>query len=115
MKHIMKLQDAPYHMMKSGRKTIELRLYDEKRQMIAMNDEVEFIHSNDPEKTLLCRVIALHRFPSFEELYRNLPLLQCGYTENNISTASPSDMDLYYSKEQQERYGVIGIEIELCH
>lgn len=113
MKHVMKLHDAPYNMIKNGCKTIELRLYDEKRRFISVGDEIEFVHSQAPNRTLLCRVIALHIFDSFEELYNNLPLLQCGYTEEDIFTASPADMDLYYSKESQEKYGVIGIEIEL--
>jgi ASC-1-like (ASCH) protein len=113
MKHTMKLNDAPYAMIKSGRKTIELRLYDEKRQAIAVGDEIEFCHRVDPTAALLCRVIALHRFASFEELYKTLPLIKCGYTVENVSAASAADMELYYSKEEQAAYGVIGIEIEL--
>lgn len=113
MKHRMKLHDAPYNMIENGSKTIELRLYDEKRRSISVGDEIEFIHSIIQERSLLCRVTALHIFPSFEELYRDLPLSRCGYTESDISTASPDDMDVYYSKEQQKKYGVVGIEIEL--
>lgn len=114
MKHIMNLHDMPYHAIKSGIKTIELRLYDEKRRLISVGDEIEFINSANSTLSLHCRVIALHKFASFEELYQVLPLLKCGYTEQDISTAAPSDMDMYYSKEKQARYGVIGIEIELC-
>lgn len=114
MKHIMNLHDMPYHAIKCGIKTIELRLYDEKRRLISVGDEIEFINSANATLSLHCRVIALHEFASFEELYQVLPLLKCGYTEQDISTAAPSDMDMYYSKEKQARYGVIGIEIELC-
>ena len=114
MKHIMKLHDSPYRMIEDGCKTIELRLYDEKRKMISVGDEIEFVHSQDQSQVLLCRVVALHIFPSFKELYNSLPLLQCGYTENDIDTASPSDMNLYYSEREQEKYGVVGIEVELC-
>ena len=113
MKHIMNLHSAPYEMIRSGRKTIELRLYDEKRRLISIGDEIKFVSSSDSAISLNCRVIALHKFDSFEDLYDSLPLLQCGYTENDISTASPNDMDVYYSKENQKKYGVIGIEIEL--
>ena len=113
MKHTMKLNDAPYAMIKSGRKTIELRLYDEKRQAIAVGDEIEFCHRADPTAALLCRVVALHRFASFEELYKMLPLIKCGYTVEKVAAASAADMELYYSKEEQAAYGVIGIEIEL--
>lgn len=55
----------------------------------------------------------LYRFDSFEELYKNLPLLECGYTEEDIDSASPKDMELYYSKEEQEQYGVVGIKVSL--
>lgn len=115
MKHVMKLNNAPFEMIRSGRKTIELRLYDEKRRLISIGDEIKFVNSSDPTISLTCRVIALHRFDSFEDLYKSLPLLQCGYTENDILTASPGDMDVYYSKEKQKEHGVIGIEIELYH
>ncbi|MBR2342765.1 MAG: ASCH domain-containing protein [Clostridia bacterium] len=112
MKHVMKLHSTPFEMIQSGRKTIELRLYDEKRRLISVGDEIKFVNSSDPTKSLCCRVIALHKFASFEELYGKLPLLKCGYTEDDISVATPSDMDIYYSKEKQKQYGVIGIEIE---
>ena len=114
MKHIMKLNAAPFEMIRSGRKTIELRLYDEKRRRVSVGDEIEFVSSENPALSLHFRVTALHRFSSFEELYRSLPLLSCGYTEENLSTASPEDMDTYYSREEQERWGVLGIEIQAC-
>lgn len=115
MKHVMKLHSTPFEMIQSGRKTIELRLHDEKRRLISIGDEIKFVSLSDPTISLNCRVIALHKFDSFENLYNSLPLLKCGYTENDILTASPNDMDAYYSKEKQKEYGVIGIEIELYH
>ena len=41
-----------------------------------------------------------------------LPLLKCGYTEADIATAKPEDMNLYYTPEKQEKYGLLGIEIK---
>ncbi len=113
MIHQMNLHSAPFENIARGIKTIELRLFDEKRRLIKVGDEIEFTHSKDPARVLHCRVIALHIFPSFEELYASLPLLKCGYTENDIDTASPDDMDLYYTREAQAANGVVGIEIEL--
>lgn len=113
MTHQMNLHAAPFDMIARGSKTIELRLYDEKRRRIKVGDEIVFTHSNDATRTLRCRVIALHVFASFKELYNTLPLLNCGYTEADIATASPDDMSLYYTKEQQAADGVVGIEIQL--
>lgn len=42
MKHKMKLRSQPFNMIRSGQKTYELRLYDENRQLIQVNDEIEF-------------------------------------------------------------------------
>lgn len=41
MLHTMNLQPAPMKMIRSGQKTIELRLYDEKRKRIAFGIEMD--------------------------------------------------------------------------
>ena len=111
--HTMNLHPAPFAMIRSGRKTIELRLYDEKRQTIAVGDTIRFTNTANENDTLLTKVTDLCVFDSFEELYRNLPLLECGYTEEDVGTASPKDMETYYSPEKQKQYGVVGIRIAL--
>lgn len=113
MKHIMKLTHSPFEMIKGGTKTIELRLYDDKRRKIQPRDIIKFVNTENSYDTLEVEVIELFVFDSFITLYNELPLLECGYTEKNIDTASPSDMDFYYSKEKQEKYGVVGIKIAL--
>ena len=40
-----------------------------------------------------------------------MPLEKCGYLPDEIATASPEDMNIYYSVERQAQYGVVGIEI----
>ncbi len=110
--HAMKLHPEPFGMIQSGRKTVELRLWDEKRQRLRVGDTLVFTNTKTGE-TLRARVAALHRFSSFRELYEALPLLRCGYTEEDIHTAQASDMDAYYSLEEQAKYGVVGIELTL--
>ncbi len=111
MIHKMKLNPAPFEMIKSGQKTIELRLYDEKRQLIKIGDEIVFANTVTGE-TLQTKVLKLHRFDSFAELYESLPLLKCGYTSDNVAMATPADMGQYYSVDEQKKYGVLGIEIK---
>lgn len=62
--------------------------------------------------------IDVNRDPIFQsqlmpDLYATLPLLKCGYTSETISSATPNDMNQYYSIEEQSRHGVIGFEMEL--
>ena len=113
MIHNMKLKPAPFEMIKSGRKTIELRLYDEKRQLIKIGDEIIFTNTAT-EETIHTQVLNLHRFDSFAELYKSLPLLKCGYSSENVGSATPADMEQYYSVEDQKRLGVVGIELYLA-
>lgn len=113
MTHKMKLRSQPFNMIRSGQKTYELRLYDEKCQRVQVNDEIEFSCLDGNETPFVVRVIALHFFKNFGELYAALPLLKCGYTKETIDSASPEDMNQYYSIEEQARFGVVGIEIQL--
>ena len=108
--HEMKLHPAPFEMIKSGKKTIELRLFDEKRRKINVGDKIVFTNTESGEK-LSTEVTNLHIFDSFEELYSSLPLLKCGYTEEDVSGAHFSDMEEYYTADEQNKYGVLGIEI----
>ena len=111
--HVMNLTPAPMQEIRTGNKTIELRLNDEKRKQISVGDTIKFINTEDSNDTLGVKVVDLFLFSSFAELYDNLPLLNCGYNEDNINTASPEDMEMYYSREKQNKYGVVGIEISL--
>ena len=111
--HVMNLNPSPFKMIKEENKTIELRLYDEKRKMISVGDTITFTNTADISEALIVQVTELFIFNSFDELYKSLPLLECGYTMEDIDTASPGDMDKYYSKEMQQQYGVVGIKISL--
>ena len=107
----MKLHLQPFEMIKNGDKIYELRLYDEKRRQINLYDTIVFTNKNGEE--LKVKVIGLHKFSSFKELYQALPLEKCGYLKEELATASYTDMLEYYSISEQEKYGVLAIEISL--
>lgn len=113
MTHHMKLHAGPFSMIQSGRKTIELRLYDDKRRLIQVGDIIVFTHSDDASQTCTVEVKALHIYPDFAALYEALPLEKCGYLPEELADASPADMNVYYSVEKQADFGVVGIEIML--
>jgi uncharacterized protein (DUF1810 family)/ASC-1-like (ASCH) protein len=113
MLHQMKLNAEPFEKMKNGSKTIELRLNDEKRQNVQIGDFIEFSLMDHPREKLQTRVTALHHFASFQALYASLPKEKLGYPADE--TPDPHHMDAYYAKEEQERYGALGIEIRLTN
>lgn len=105
----MKLKLSPFEKIENGSKMIELRLFDEKRQKVQVGDFIEFTCLGDATQKIQTRVIALHRFNSFAELYASLPKEKLGY--KSTDTPDPNHMDEYYSREDQEKYGVLGIEL----
>ena len=108
--HHMKLNPRPFEMIKCGQKTIEMRLFDEKRQHFREGDELTFTNRETGE-SISTKIKKIHHFATFEELYRSLPLMQCGYTAEEIEKASPADMQQYFPIEEQQKYGVVGIEL----
>ena len=113
MEYTMRLTAAPFEQLRNGTKRIELRLYDEKRKKIKTGDTILFISLKDPNETVLTRVSDIYRFASFEDLYKTLPLADLGYSEEDVTTASPKDMEQFYSPEQQAQYGVVGFRLDL--
>lgn len=110
MKHNMKLNNGPYNSTYYGNKDIEIRLNDEKRQLINIGDIITFTNNKTME-CLYAKVIDLHRYDDFNDLYEKFDKVKLGYEEDEL--AKPEDMEEYYSKEEIEKYGVVGIEISV--
>ena len=113
MIHPMRLKDDPFFKIWEGKKTIELRLLDEKRQKIRVGDTIEFTRLSGGKERMTVCVVKIHIFDSFATLYASLPLDRCGYDQKTLRDAKPSDMEAYYSVDEQQKYGVVGIEFEL--
>ena len=105
----MKLCKEPFEQIKQNRKTVELRLYDEKRQQIKPTDEIEFTQTETGE-TLRVKVYALHIYADFERLYQHFDKSQLGYADDE--EYDYKDMYAYYSLENIQKYGVVGIELK---
>jgi len=110
MKYNMSLNDGPFNRIKSGTKTIELRLNDEKRRVLKENDLIEFTNRVTLEK-IIVQIEGVYKYPNFDELYKHLDKIAMGYEEDDI--VNPKDMEKHYSKEEQDKYGVMGIKVKL--
>lgn len=110
MFHRMKLYNEPYNKIKSGTKTIELRLNDEKRRKIKVGDTILFINTKT-KKWLATTVKKLHHAESFKVLFDTIDnKVSMGFDEEDNRDLSQT-MRQYYSKEEEEKNGVLGIEI----
>lgn len=108
--HNMNLNNNPFNHIKDGTKTIELRLNDEKRQLLKEKDLIEFTNKTTLE-VIMVEIVRLYKYSNFDELYKYFDKISLGYDKDGI--ANPKDMEKYYSKEVQDKYGVIGIEVRV--
>lgn len=107
MLYKMKLNESPFERIKNGTKTIEFRLYDEKRQQIKVGDKIEFSKLPNLQEKLLVDVIKLYREDTFENLFRKL------YKDEDEIKRKTKSMYKYYSPEKEKEYGVLGIKIKI--
>jgi ASC-1-like (ASCH) protein len=103
----MKLQESPFERIKNGTKTVEFRLFDEKRQLIKIGDQIEFSKLPDLEEKILVDVIDLYRDDTFEHLFRKL------IDDEDEIIRKTKAMYNFYSPEEEKLYGVLGIKIGL--
>ena len=113
MNHNMKLNPDPFTAIETGKKNIELRLNDEKRQQINIGDTITFSNITAPEQKLFTKITALHYAPSFAELFTTIPLSVCGFDGALSLEEAANAMRQYYSEEEEMKYGALGIELVL--
>ncbi len=110
MLHQMKLWDGPFFAIQSGKKDVELRLHDEKRQLVQIGDCICFTNAKTGQ-SLQAEVVGKAVYPDFAELYSHYDKIRMGYAESE--TADPGDMEAYYSPADIAQYGVVAIEIRV--
>lgn len=112
MEHEMKLQPEYYNYILNGTKRIEIRIFDEKRQQIKIGDTIKFLKEPELNETFNAKVVGLLRYNSFKEMFNDFDI-------SILSDKSMTKEELinvlgqFYTKEKQEKYGVLGIRIEL--
>lgn len=105
----MKLQASPFEKIKKGKKTIEIRLNDEKRQLLKIGDKIEFSLITDPSYIVKTEIIGLDVFPTFKEMFSAYPPKQYG----SESKDEWEMMYKYYSTKEEKEFGVLAIHLKV--
>ena len=108
MIHNMKLVDFAFNAIKNKEKDIELRLNDEKRSLINVGDTIIFTNINTKEE-LSVKVTNLYKYKTFKELFDNIDNSRLGLNKDDTYEI----MYNFYTREDEGKYGALGIEIEL--
>lgn len=108
--HEMKLQDRYFNYILNGTKKIELRLNDEKRSLLKLNDVIKFKNEVTNE-TFEVKVVGLLRYNSFNDLFDDFDIEVLA--DKEMTKKELLDvLEQFYTKEKQEKYGVLGIKIQ---
>lgn len=108
--HILKLHPEPFAAIASGHKTIESRLYDEKRRKIQLGDQIMFINRANPEQTVTATVVGLLRYATFHDLFSHNDPRKFG--SESVKWLE-DQMNGFYSLDEQLQNSVVGIEFVL--
>ena len=108
--HKLQLATEPFNAIKDGRKTIESRLFDDKRQLIQLGDTIEFTNREAPDQKVSVTVVGLLRYSTFHDLFSHNDPSKFG--GNNIEWLE-NQINEFYSIDDQQENGVVGIEFVL--
>ena len=108
MIHAMSLRPEPFEAIENETKKIEYRLWDEKRSKLKVGDRIFFTNIEN-DKQLEVRVVGIYRANTFTEL--RTALMAKGLI--GFNEFEPAKMAKYYSKDDEYRYGVVGVVIAL--
>lgn len=106
------LQPQPFESIKEKTKTVEMRLFDEKRKLYKKGDILVFTNIKTQEQ-LAVKIKFLKKYKNFINLYKAFDKTVLGYDKNDV--ANYKDMEKYYPKDKQEEYGVVAIGIEVVN
>ncbi len=107
--HRMRLESYPFDLFKNRKKSVEMRLFDDKRKKLKVGDLIIFKNKENGEE-IISEIYGLKTYKTFDELYANYKKEQLGY-ENNEAT--PNDMAQYYKPDQIKKFGTVAIEVKI--
>ena len=111
MKHEMRLHDEPFKLIKAGTKTIELRLYDEKRQKIKLGDIITVTNAQTNEEFEV-KVVGLLHYETFDDLFKDYDIEMLA-DKSMTKEELKNELEKFYPIEKQKQYSVLGIRVEL--
>lgn len=109
--HQMTLNDEYFLAVKNNRKTVELRVRDEKRKQVRIGDTIVFSKKSDPEQKVIVRVKGCYLYESFESLVDDFTADELGFKgkpKKDIVKLANS----IYDYKKTRKYGAFAIKFE---
>ena len=110
MEHKMRLADDYFDLMKQGKKKIEIRLNDEKRQLLNIGDIIEFEKVGNPDEKIRTKILDLKIYSTFKELLDNNDINECG-KDTDTKESMLELLKKFYSDDEEEKYNALAIKV----
>ncbi|MGO4936646.1 ASCH domain-containing protein [Fundicoccus sp. Sow4_H7] len=112
MQHTMGLFESSFKSIKSGKKTVEVRLNDEKRRKISIGDSIIFTKVPKSNENLTVEVVELREFTTFKEMYERIPAKDFDTVGDPIDLMVQQTYEIY-SANQENEWGTLAITVKL--
>ena len=101
MIHEMRLNDSPFQKIRSGLKTAEYRLFDDKRKLVKVGDTMIFSNRLNKSAKITVQVTKITSFNSFSDMAKIYP--------------DAKGTEQYYSVQEVKQLGVVAIEFKIIN
>lgn len=113
MIHQMRLNPIPYEQILNREKTYEIRLNDEKRQIVKVGDTIIFAKRPECKKTMSVLVCEVLKFKSIADMAKKIPNKLIGFETGSRVQDIENCYYAYYTKEEEQKYGVVAFKIKV--
>jgi ASC-1-like (ASCH) protein len=97
--------------IKEGKKTVEVRLNDDKRREINVGDTIEFIKVPEYNETLKVEVTELRKYDTFQAMYEDIPFQDFNCEGWAMKEMIEGTYEIY-TPEQEKQWGTLAISIK---
>ncbi|WP_163529485.1 ASCH domain-containing protein [Halobacillus ihumii] len=111
MIHRMGLYSEYFKLIREGTKTVEVRLFDEKRRKVNMGDVIEFMKIPEKNETIRVNVVGLNKYETFKQLYEDIPFEDFGNKGSTLESMVNGTYEIY-TRAQEKQWGALAIRIE---
>lgn len=97
-----------FEIVRMGKKDIEVRVNDEKRRKLKVGDTIVFLKRPNDDEEIRAKVVGLEHYDYFDTLVDNYDMERI-YLSNYTKEEYLKEMKRFYTREEQEKYGVVAI------
>lgn len=85
-----------------------------KDKILKLGDKIKFLKEPNLDESFVVKVIGLLRYNSFIEMFNDFDISIL--SDKNMSKENLlEDLEKFYSREKQQKYGVLGIRFEIVN